>query len=138
MRRDGWLRRWRRRRLDPSTFVSLPDSHPKRGLMAEPIRVARIDHEGTEELEDGVRRVTFRVDVLAADDARCPSLSVEAVVTGPERERTVSGATDMLGRVRFRMSGPPGEYAITITDVAAGGLDWDPEASTVSTRVVVP
>lgn len=105
--------------------------------MAEPIRVARIDHEGTEELEDGVRRVTFRVDVLAADDARCPSLAVEAVVTGPERARTVSGATDMLGRVRFRMSGPPGAYAITITDVAAGGLDWDPEASTISTRVVI-
>ncbi len=138
MRRDGWLRRWRRRRLDPSTFVSLPDSHPKRGLMAEPIRVARIDHEGTEELEDGVRRVTFRVDVLAADDARCPALSVEAKVTGPERARTVTGATDMLGRVRFRMSGPAGTYAITITDVAAGGLDWDPEASTVSTHVVVP
>lgn len=138
MRQDGWLRRSRRRRLDPSTFVSLPDSHPKRGLMAEPIRVARIDHEGTEDLDDGVRRVTFRVDVLAADDARCPALSVEAHVIGPERARTVTGATDMLGRVRFRMSGPAGTYGITVTDVAAGGLDWDADASTLSAHIVIP
>jgi hypothetical protein len=106
--------------------------------MAEPIRVVRIDHEGTEELEDGVRRVTFRVDVLAADDARCPALSVEAHITGPERARTVTGATDLLGRVRFRMSGPAGTYGFTVTDVAAGGLDWDADASTLSAHVVIP
>jgi len=138
MRRDGWLRRLRRRRLDPANFVSLPDSHPKRGLMAEPVRVARLEHEGTEDLEGGTHRVTFRVEVLAADGARCPALAVEANLVGPDRARTVSGATDMLGRVRFRMSGPAGTYAITITDVAAGGLDWDADASNVSAHVVVP
>lgn len=126
MARDGFLRRLRRRRIDPSTIVGLPDSHPKRGLLAEPIRVTRLEHAETEVLEDGgTRRVTFLVEVRAADDARCPAIAVEARVAGPERSRTVSGATDLLGRVRFRMAGPPGRYSIEVVDVAAGGLDWD-------------
>jgi hypothetical protein len=103
---DGLLRRLRRRRIDPDGLVGLPDSHPKRGLIAEPVRVARIEHAGTEQLDDGSHRVTFLVEVRASDDARCPAVAVEARITGPERERTVSGATDLLGRIRFRMAGP--------------------------------
>ncbi len=133
---DGLLRRLRRRRIDPDTIVGLPDSHPKRGLIAEPVRVERIDHEATEPVENDQQRVTFLVEVRAADDARCPAVAVEARVVGPERERTVSGATDMLGRIRFRMTGPAGNYRIEILDVAAGGLDWDRERS--RTELTVP
>jgi hypothetical protein len=138
MARDGLLRRLRRRRVDPDTLVPLPDSHPKQGLMAEPVRVARLEHAGTEQLEDGTHRVTFLVEVLAADGARCPAVAVEAEVTGPERTRTVSGATDMLGRIRFRMAGPAGRYGITITDVAAGGLAWDGQAGPRTLEVSAP
>lgn len=124
----GLLRRLRRRRIDPDSLVGLPDSHPKRGLIAEPVRVARITHAATEPAPGGEHRVTFAVELRSADDARCPAVSVEARVSGPERERTVSGATDLLGRIRFRMTGPVGEYRITVTDVAAGGLHWAREA----------
>ena len=72
--------------------------------------------------------MTFVVEIRAADDARCAAIAVEARISGPERARTVSGATDLLGRVRFRMSGPPGPYRLEVTDVAAGGLDWDRSA----------
>ena len=134
---DGLLRRLRRRRIDPGSLVGLPDSHPKRGLIAEPVRVARITHEATEPMGDGAHRVTFGVELRSADDARCPAIAVEARVSGPERERTVSGATDLLGRVRFRMTGPDGEYRITVTDVAAGGLDWDRDASDIELLIMV-
>jgi hypothetical protein len=134
---DGFLRRIRRRRIDPVTIVGLPDSHPKRGLIAEPVRVERIEHESTEPVDGGQRRVTFLLELRASDDARCPNVAVEARVSGPERERTVSGATDMLGRIRFRMTGPAGTYAIEVTDVAAGGLDWSSEDSSTELRVTV-
>ena len=141
MPRDGLLRRLRRRRLDPDTFIPLPDSHPRRGLIAEPVRVARLEHASTEVAIDGdwvglaehpgpaaQHRVTFLLEVRSSDGARCPNIAVEVRLGGPERERTVSGATDMLGRVRFRMAGPVGSYRCEVLDVAAGGLDWDREA----------
>jgi hypothetical protein len=131
----GWLRRARRRRIDPQTLVGLPDAHPKRGLMAEPVRVARLEHTETVTLEDASRRVTFLLEVRAADDARCPAIAVEVRITGPERARTVSGATDLLGRVRFRMAGPPGTYRLEVNDIAAGGLDWDRDAGPVHASV---
>jgi hypothetical protein len=137
MARDGLLKRLRRRRLDPATFVPLPDSHPRRGLIAEPVRVARLEHETTDAYAgpDGALRVTFLLEVRSADDARCPNIAVEVRISGPERERTVSGATDMLGRVRFRMAGGPGSYRCEILDVAAGGLDWDRTAGPASISV---
>jgi hypothetical protein len=134
----GWLKRARRRRIDPSGIVGLPDSHPKRGLIAEPVRVGGLQHAGNELLEDGTYRVTFLVEVRAADDARCAAVAVEARLTGPERSRTVSGATDLLGRVRFRMTGPSGPYGLEITDVAAGGLDWDRDGGPVRTAGEAP
>ncbi|MGA1078249.1 MAG: hypothetical protein ACO3VG_04645 [Nitriliruptoraceae bacterium] len=138
MARDGWLRRARRRRVAPDGVVPLPDSHPKAGLLAEPLRVALLDHVATDPLDDGTHRVTFLVEVRAADDARCPAIAVEAHVAGPERARTVSGATDLFGRIRFRMAGPPGSYACTVTDVAAGGLVWDRAAGPTSATATVP
>jgi hypothetical protein len=138
MARDGLLRRLRRRRLDPSTFVPLPDSHPRRGLIAEPVRIARLEHDASEVVgADGAHRTTFLIEVRSADDARCPNIAVEVRMSGPERERTVSGATDMLGRVRFRMTGGPGTYRCEVRDVAAGGLDWDRTAGPSSLSVSV-
>ncbi len=134
---DGWLRRARRRRVDPDALVGLPDSHPKRGLIAEPVRVGDLRHAGTEDLRDGGRRVTFLVEIRASDDARCAAVAVEARIAGPERTRTVSGATDLLGRVRFRMTGPPGSYRLEVTDVAAGGLDWARDAGPAENTVTV-
>ncbi len=125
MASDGPFRRLRRRRIDADSLVGLPDSHPKRGLIAEPVRIELLQHASTEPVEGDQQRVTFLVEVRSADDARCPAVAVEARIAGPERERTVSGATDLLGRIRFRMRGPDGTYRIAITDVAAGGLDWD-------------
>lgn len=137
MARGGPLRRLRRQRVDPSTIVGLPDSHPKRGLIAEPVRIASIEHEATESLGDGVHRVTFRVEVRSADDARCPNVAVEARLSGPERQRTVSGATDLLGRIRFRMAGPAGTYRIEVLDVAAGGLHWDRDGGATDAHATV-
>lgn len=105
-----------------------PDDRPKRGLFTEPVRIADLQVLDPEVLDDGQRRTTFLVEVRDAEGRRCSELFVEATVTGPERRATVSGATDLFGRIRFRMAGPPGDYAIEVTNVAAGGLDWDPDA----------
>jgi hypothetical protein len=140
MARDGWLRRLRRRRIGAEGVVPLPDSHPRTGLLAEPLRVAELTHAATDRLEDGTDRVTFLVGIRAADGARCPAIAVEARLEGPERTRTVAGATDLFGRIRFRMAGPPGPYRCTVTDVAAGGLAWDPgpELPSLEVRVTAP
>lgn len=137
MARDGWLRRARRRRVGPDSVVPLPDSLPKAGLLAEPLRVAALEHVATDALDDGTHRVTFRVEIRAADDARCPAIAVEVHVAGPERARTVSGATDLFGRIRFRMAGPAGTYTCAVTDVAAGGLAWDRAAGPTSATATV-
>lgn len=106
-----------------------PDDLPKTGLFTEPIRVTMLEPLDVEILDDGQRRVTFVVEVKDAEDKRCSNLSVEACVTGPERSRTVQGTTDLFGRLRFRMAGPPGRYHIEVTDVAAFALAWDRDAS---------
>ena len=138
MARDGWLRRARRRRIGPDGVVPLDDSLPKTGLLAAPLRGAALTHAGTAALDDGTHRVSFLVEVRSADDARCPAIAVEAHVEGPERARTVSGATDLFGRIRFRMAGPPGAYRCTVTDVAAGGLAWDAAAGPTVATATVP
>lgn len=115
----------RRRHRSPRVVLERqPDDLPKRGLFTEPVRVTALDTVAVEELDDGRWRVTFLVEVKDAEDKRCSDLAVEARVSGPERTRTVQGATDMFGRLRFRMAGPAGRYAIEVTDVAAYGLDW--------------
>jgi hypothetical protein len=117
-----------------------PDDLPKTGLFAEPVRVETITVLDPEAQDDGRLRVTFLVEVRDAEDKRCSNLAVEARVTGPERSRTVAGNTDLMGRLRFRMVGPPGRYAIEVLDVAAKGLAFDPALGTVeaSTEVVPP
>jgi hypothetical protein len=129
--------RRRRRHLEVELEVH-PDDLPKTGLFAEPVRVASIAPLEPEVLEDGRRRVTFLVEVRDAEDRRCSALAVEARVTGPERTRTVSGNTDLLGRLRFRMAGPAGVYRLEVLDVAASGLAFDPALGEVSAEAEVP
>jgi hypothetical protein len=121
------VRRPRRRRRPQLTLETQPDGLPKVGLFAEPVRVTRLEVLDLEPVDQGTR-VTFLVEVKDAEDKRCSDVAVEARVEGPERTRTVQGTTDLFGRIRFRTTGPPGRYAIELTDVAAGGLAWDREA----------
>jgi len=122
------FRRLFRARARSFTIERQPDGLPKRGLFTEPIRVSRLDVLPFETLEDDQVRTTFLVEVKDAEDRRCPDLAVEATVSGPERTATVQGNTDMMGRLRFRMAGPPGEYAIHLDLIAPGGLDWATDA----------
>jgi hypothetical protein len=117
---------FRRRRRQPDVTLEVhPDDLPKTGLFAEPVRVASIKVLDPEDLEDGQHRVTFLVEIRDAEDKRCSNLAVEARVTGPERTRTVSGNTDLMGRLRFRTTGPAGSYQVAVLDVAAYGLAFD-------------
>jgi hypothetical protein len=104
-----------------------PDALPKAGLFAEPVRVTRLDVLDPEAVDEG-HRVTFLLEVKDAEDRRCSDVAVEARVTSPVRDRTVQGTTDLLGRIRFRTTGPDGVYHLEVTDVGAKGLAWDPDA----------
>lgn len=115
-----------RRRRPRLELEQQPDDLPKTGLFTEPVRIDRLEPLAPETLADGSRRAVFLVEVRDAEGKRCSDLAVEASVTGPHRTRTVEGSTDLLGRIRFRMSGPAGTYSARVTDVAAGGLRWDP------------
>lgn len=130
---DRLRRAVRRHRPAPAfTLERQPDALPKTGLFAEPVRVASLRPLDAEVTDDGRFRVTFLAEVRDAEDRRCSDLAVEARVTGPERERVVSGTTDLMGRIRFRTTGPAGDYAIEVLDVAAGGLAFDPTAGTTT------
>jgi hypothetical protein len=135
-RNVGLTRRRRRRRQ--VVLERHPDDLPKRGLFTEPIRITRLEALEPETQEDGTTRVTFLVEVKDAEDKRCSDLAVDARVSGPERTATVQGATDMFGRVRVRMTGPPGHYAIEVLAVAAKGLDWDATAGPTTAAQDVP
>lgn len=113
----------------------MEDSHPKDGLFAQPLVVAALTHLEPEPRDGDHVRVAFRATVKDADGRRCPDIAVEATIQGPERTATGTATTDLMGAVRFRMTGPPGTYAIRIDDVAAGGLDWDRAAGPTELRV---
>jgi hypothetical protein len=125
----------RRRRSPRVTLETQPDGLPKSGLFVEPVTITALEVLAPEVLEDGRHRASFRVEVRDAEGRRCPDLAVEACVSGPERRRTVQGTTDLFGRVRFRMAGPPGRYHIEVTDVAAKGLRWDDSAGSTTAEV---
>jgi hypothetical protein len=131
------LRPIRRRRRTQVVLEPQPDDLPTSGLFTEPIRIGSLDVLAPESLEDGSQRVVFLVEVKDAEGRRCPALSVTATVTGPERSREVEGSTDLLGRIRFRMTGPAGGYRIEVTDVAAGALRWDRGAGPSTAEVEV-
>lgn len=129
--------RLRRRRRQLAT-EPLPDGLPKTGLFAEPVRVASLRTLDPEVTGDGGHRVTFLLEVRDAEDRRCSDLSVTATVTGPVRSRTVQGTTDLLGRIRFRTTGPAGTYQLAVQDVAARGLAWDREGGPAEAERSVP
>lgn len=135
---DRLRRAIRRTRPAPTfTLERQPDALPKTGLFAEPVRVASIRVLDPEPADDGRVTVAFLVEVRDAEDKRCSTLAVEARVRGPEREWVVSGNTDLMGRLKFRATGPRGAYAIEILDVAAGGLQFDPTAGQPTADVTV-
>lgn len=128
----------RRRRRDlPADLVRVEDSHPKDGLFAQPLVVAALTVSEPEPRDDGQVRVTFRATVKDAEGRRCPDVAVEATIAGPDRTASGHATTDLMGAVRFRMTGPRGHYAVTIDDVAAGGLAWDRAASTATATATV-
>ncbi len=118
----------RLRRRPTVTLEQQPDALPKQGLFSEPVRVSDLRVLDPETLEDGSTRVSFMIEVRDADDQRCSEFSVEVRVTGPERSAVSQGTTDLFGRIRFRMTGPPGDYSIEVLDVGALGVPWDPDA----------
>jgi hypothetical protein len=123
----------RRRTSKPAvTLEPLPDGLPKRGLFAEPVRVTRFTASHEPHGENRVR-VTFLVEVRDATDRRCSDLFVEAFISSPDRQRLVSGTTDLLGRIRFRIVGESGVYQASLTNVGANGLEWadDPDTLTL-------
>ncbi len=132
------FRHLRRRRRQAVTVERHPDELPKRGLFTEPIRVSRLDVLPIERLDGEQVRASFLVEVKDAEGRRCPDLAVEATVSGPERTATVQGNTDMMGRLRFRMAGPPGDYAIHLDLIAPGGLDWDTDAGPRTATTTAP
>lgn len=116
-------------------LTRLEDSHPKDGLFAEPLVVTALSAADPETAEVGEVRVTFRATIKDAEGRRCPDVAVDATVVGPDRTASGTATTDLMGAVKFRMSGPTGTYRVTIDDVAAGGLAWDPDASATSATV---
>lgn len=129
----------RSRAAQPALTVErITDALPKRGLFTEPIRVDRLEALDPEPLDDGRTRVTFVLEVRDAEGRRCPELAVAARFVAPGYDRPLEGATDMFGRLRFRMDGGPGTYTVTIDDVAAGGLDWDPDAGPTTATLTLP
>ncbi|MFP4310563.1 MAG: Ig-like domain-containing protein [Nitriliruptoraceae bacterium] len=129
-----------RRRLRPRRSLTpepQPDGLPKAGLFAEPLRVTMLEALEPELVEDGQRRVTFRVEVKDAEGKRCSDLAIDARVTGPERSATVQVVTDLFGRARVRMTGPPGSYELELLEVAAKALRWDAAAGPRRARLDV-
>lgn len=110
------------------TVERQPDDLPKSGLFQAPIRIAELRPYAVDADVDGTVRVTFLLEVRDAEDRRCPDFFVAVRVQGPDRSVAADGTTDMLGRIQFRMSGPPGTYAIDVDDVGAGGIAWDRDA----------
>jgi hypothetical protein len=130
-----------RRAVRPAQVVTLeptPDGVPKHGFFTEPVRVSLLEVLEPEPMADGQHRVTFRVEVRDADGRRCSELAVDARISGPERVCDVQAVTDLFGRVRMRMTGPPGDYGLEITDVAARGLLWDRDAGPSTAQATVP
>lgn len=113
----------------------VPDDLPRDDLFDQPLTC---DVTGSAETHDGHHRVAFKVTVKDAAGKRCPDLFVEAQVSGPERTVTGDTTTSMLGTATFRMTGPAGDYAIRVTDVAAGALAWDRDGSTAHLEVTLP
>jgi hypothetical protein len=128
-----------RRRARPMhpDLQPVTDDLPRDKLFTQPLVVAVLTATEPEPQADGGVRVTFRATVKDADGKRCPDLAVDATIAGPERTASGMAHSDLMGNVKFRMTGPAGRYTITIDDVAAGGLAWDRSQGVTSASVDV-
>ena len=124
----------RRRRTMHEELTPVEDSHPKDGLFTQPLVVSALVAAEPEPWDRDQVRVTFRATIKDAEGRRCPDVAVDATITGPERTASGHATTDLMGAVRFRMTGPAGAYELVVDDVAAGGLRWDPDASQTHRR----
>lgn len=106
----------------------LPDDLPRDRLFAEPLALAVTATE-PETMDGHGFRVTFRVTIRDADGKRCPDLAVHAAIAGPERTASGLGHTDLMGAVKFRMTGPAGAYRFTVESVAGGALEVADQAA---------
>lgn len=122
---------------DEPRIRSVPDDLPRDGLFAPPLVSDDIRVLEPDTLADGQVRAAFRVTVRDAEGKRCPDLAVHARIDGPQRSASGMGHTDLMGRVTFRMTGPHGTYRFEVTDIAAGALDWDRDASVVTASTEV-
>lgn len=116
-------------------LVKVEDSHPKDGLLAPPLVVASLVASEPETVAPDQVRVAFRAVVKDAQGRRCPDLAVDATIAGPTRTASGTATTDLMGAVRFRMTGPAGSYHVTIDGVAAGALAWDADASVTTATI---
>jgi len=125
------------------------DDHPKDAFFTRPLVVSSLT-SSVEDVAPAGRdadpgagdapaprtRASFVATIKDADGKRCPDMAVYARIVGPHRSATGMGHTNMLGQVTFRMSGPPGDYACTVEDVAGGALGLDTDASVLHAEVV--
>ena len=116
------------------------DDHPKDAFFTRPLVVTSLttaveDVPVEGDVEPRIR-ASFVATIKDADGKRCPDMAVYASIVGPHRSATGMGHTNMLGQVTFRMSGPPGDYACTVEDVAGGALGLDTKASILYAEVV--
>lgn len=130
--------KFRRRNLEPMEGRVVPDDLPRDAIFAQPLVVSRLTASVLDGEDDPADTVEFRATIKDADGKRCPELAVHATIVGPDRTGEGMAHTDLLGVVKFRMTGSPGVYAAEITDVAAGALDFDRDASTLTAEITRP
>ena len=106
----------------------VPDDLPRDHVFAAPLVITKLSATS---LDDPADTVEFKATLKDAEGKRCPEVAVYAEITGPERTGEGMAHTDLLGVVKFRMHGPPGEYRCRITNVAGNALDLDADASTL-------
>lgn len=130
--------RFRRRHHEPLEGRVVPDDLPKDALFAQPLVVTRLTASVLDGDDEPANTVEFRATIKDADGKRCPDLAVHATIVGPDRTGEGMAHTDLMGVVKFRMTGSPGTYEAEITDVAAGALVLDRDASTLTADVTRP
>jgi hypothetical protein len=124
--------------LSGTLFVSMAISYPTDAPPPPPppeeqfVRVSDIN------LTAGKRNIIAEVQVLDELDRAASGATVQATWTLPNgKKQTVSGQTDGLGIVEFRLSKaqPRGVYSIRIHAVEKDGFEFDMENSVLSASI---
>ena len=101
------LPRPRRRTMHPD-LTPVEDSHPKDGLFTQPIVVAALTAADPEPQDDGQVRVASAPPSRTPKDGGAPTWSSTPRCRTPNARRRDRATTDLMGAVRFRMTGPVG------------------------------